>query len=133
MAVVKKQIAELNEYLQIRQRLERSGIKLPPFNLHMMFLGNPGVGKTTIARIIAKVLFDLGYIREEKLVEVTSKDLVSTHGNTTGAKTNKVIMNAMGEFYSLMKLIHLLFLVVLLVLKLLLTLLRQWKIIRGIW
>lgn len=107
MAVVKKQIAELNEYLQIRQRLERSGIKLPPFNLHMMFLGNPGVGKTTIARIIAKVLFDLGYIREEKLVEVTSKDLVSTHGNTTGAKTNKVIMNAMGgvlfvdEAYSL--------------------------------
>lgn len=107
MAVVKKQIAELNEYLQIRQKLEKSGIKLPPFNLHMMFLGNPGVGKTTIARIIAKVLFDLGYIREEKLVEVTSKDLVSTHGNTTGAKTNKVIMNAMGgvlfvdEAYSL--------------------------------
>ena len=107
MAVVKKQINELNEYLQIRQRLEKAGIKLPPFNLHMMFLGNPGVGKTTIARIIAKVLFDLGYIREEKLVEVTSKDLVSAYGNQTGIKTNKVIMNAMGgvlfvdEAYSL--------------------------------
>lgn len=107
MSVVKKQISELNEYLQIRQQLEKAGIKLPPFNLHMMFLGNPGVGKTTIARIIAKVLFDLGYIREEKLVEVTSKDLVSAYGNQTGIKTNKVIMNAMGgvlfvdEAYSL--------------------------------
>lgn len=107
MNVVKKQISELNEYLKIRQNLERAGIKLPPFNLHMMFLGNPGVGKTTIARIIAKVLFDLGYIREEKLIEVTSKDLVSAYGNQTGVKTNKVIMNAMGgvlfvdEAYSL--------------------------------
>ncbi len=107
MEVVKKQIKELSEYLVIRQKLEKAGIKLPPFNLHMMFLGNPGVGKTTIARIIAKVLFDLGYIREEKLVEVTSKDLVSAYGNQTGIKTNKVIMNAMGgvlfvdEAYSL--------------------------------
>lgn len=62
---------------------------------------------TTVARIIAKVLFDLGYIKEDKLIEVTSKDLVAPTGGMTGAKTNKVIMNSMGgvlfvdEAYSL--------------------------------
>lgn len=106
MQNVKDQVKELSMYLKARKELESAGAKLPHFHLHMMFLGNPGVGKTTIARIIAKVLFDLGYIREEKLVEVTSKDLVG-NGNQTGMKTNKVILNALGgvlfvdEAYSL--------------------------------
>lgn len=108
MQSVKDQVYELSQYLKARKDLEAAGAKLPSFHLHMMFLGNPGVGKTTIARIIAKVLFDLGYIREEKLVEVTSKDLVG-NGNQTGIKTNKVILNALGgvlfvdEAYSLAK------------------------------
>ena len=106
MQNVKDQVKELSMYLKARKELEAAGAKLPHFHLHMMFLGNPGVGKTTIARIVAKVLFDLGYIREEKLVEVTSKDLVG-NGNQTGMKTNKVILSALGgvlfvdEAYSL--------------------------------
>lgn len=62
---------------------------------------------TTVARIIAHLLFDLGYIREDKLLDVTSKDLVAATGGLTGQKTNKVIMQAMGgvlfvdEAYSL--------------------------------
>ena len=94
MADVKKQVTELDQYLRVRNNLTEAGAKLPDFNLHMMFLGNPGVGKTSIARIISKTLFDLGFCREEKLVEVTSKDLVG--GGQTGIKTNRVIMNALG-------------------------------------
>ena len=107
MKIVKDQINELNEYLVARAKLESLGAKLPTFNLHMMFLGNPGVGKTTIARIIAKLLFDLGYIKEDKLIEVASNDLIGVHGNETGMKTNRVIMRALGgvlfvdEAYSL--------------------------------
>ena len=108
MKEVKDQIYELNAYLKARKDLEKAGAKLPDFHMHMMLLGNPGVGKTTIARIISKILFDLGYIREEKLIEVTSKDLVG-NGNQTGIKTNKAILNALGgvlfidEAYSLAK------------------------------
>jgi len=103
---VKTEVYELQQYLKARKDLEAAGAKLPSFHMHMMFLGNPGVGKTTIARIIAKVLFELGYTREEKLIEVTSKDLVG-NGNQTGIKTNKAILSALGgvlfidEAYSL--------------------------------
>ena len=106
MKNVKDQIKELQQFLQARKELEEAGATLPAFHMHMMFLGNPGVGKTTIARIIAKILFDLGYIREEKLIEVTSKDLVG-NGNLTGIKTNRAILSALGgvlfidEAYSL--------------------------------
>lgn len=106
MRNVKDQVKELSLYLKARKELEEVGAHLPHFHLHMMFLGSPGVGKTTIARIIAKVLFDMGYIREEKLIEVTSKDLVG-NGNQTGIKTNRAILSALGgvlfvdEAYSL--------------------------------
>lgn len=107
MENVKEQVKELNQYLSVSKNLEKAGAHLPEFNMHMMFLGNPGVGKTSIARVISKILFDLGYCREEKLVEVTSKDLVGAYGNQTGIKTNRVIMRALGgvlfidEAYSL--------------------------------
>ncbi len=96
MNSVKKKLTELNEYLTARAILEKQGATLPNFNLNMMFLGNPGVGKTTIARIIAQILFDLGYIKENKLIECTSKDLVSSYAGLTGVKTNRVISRAMG-------------------------------------
>lgn len=74
-------------------------------NLHMMFLGNPGCGKTTLARYIGKILFERGFLRENKFIEVTSKDLVA--GAQTGIKTSKLIQESMGgvlfidEAYSL--------------------------------
>ena len=104
---VKQQLAELEKYLSFRQNAKELGITLPDFNMHMMFLGNPGTGKTTIARIIAQILFDLGYIAENKCIEVTEKDLTGGYIGQSAIKTGKVIQRALGgvlfvdEAYSL--------------------------------
>ena len=62
----------------------------------MVFLGNPGTGKTTVARIIAQILYNLKYIKQNKLIEVSSKDLVGEYVGQTAPKTNSVIEKARG-------------------------------------
>jgi AAA+ superfamily predicted ATPase len=62
----------------------------------MVFLGNPGTGKTTVARIIAEILYNLKYIQQDKLIEVSSKDLVGEYVGQTAPKTMSVIEKAMG-------------------------------------
>lgn len=104
---VKQQLRELNNFLLLKNKLEKQSIKFPNFNLHMMFLGNPGTGKTTVARMVAKTLFDLGYIKENKCIEVESKDLIAAFSGQTPIKTNRVVNSALGgvlfidEAYSL--------------------------------
>lgn len=101
---VKKVLYELVDVIKLR---EKTDLKLSNLNLHMVFLGNPGTGKTTIARTISSILYNLHYIKEDKLIEVSSKDLVAEYVGQTAPKTMSVINKSLNgvlfidEAYSL--------------------------------
>ena len=103
---VKQTLNDLVNLIELKKKTEGS-LKIKDVNLHMVFLGNPGTGKTTVARIIAGILYNLKYIKQNKLIEVSSKDLVAEYVGQTAPKTNAVIEKAMGgvlfidEAYSL--------------------------------
>ena len=91
---VKKMLHELVDVMTLKEKAGDS-LKIKDINLHMVFLGNPGTGKTTIARIIAGILYNLGYVKENKLIEVGVKDLVAEYVGQTAPKTMSVIEKAM--------------------------------------
>lgn len=102
---VKKVLYDLVDVINLKEKAAYLTIK--DMNLHMVFLGNPGTGKTTIARIISNILYNLGYIKENKLIEVSSKDLVGQYVGQTAPKTMDVINKSLNgvlfidEAYSL--------------------------------
>lgn len=96
MEEIKEKIKQLIAYLGFNEKLKQKTGKSYPLNLHMLFTGSPGTGKTTIARVIAEILFELNYIKENKLIEVDKKDLVSQWVGHTSIKTNEVIEKAIG-------------------------------------
>lgn len=68
----------------------------PDFNLHMCFYGNPGTGKTEVARILSRILFEAGVLKEAKLVETDAFGLIGEALGTTGPKTKEKIEDALG-------------------------------------
>jgi len=90
---IKEQITDLIHLLKFNQK---ANINISNFNLHMIFTGNPGTGKTTVARLVSDILYNLGYINQNKLVEVSSKDLIAEYVGQTAGKTYKVLKSAIG-------------------------------------
>ena len=93
---VKKEINSLISFLQIENMRRDQGGAETKLNLHFVFRGNPGTGKTTVARVVADVFKALGLISKGHLVEVKSDDLIGQYVGATAPKTNKLIDSAMG-------------------------------------
>ena len=93
---VKEQVENFVALAEINKKREEQGMVGSSFSLHSLFLGNPGTGKTTVARLVGKVLYQKGVISEDKLVEVSRTDLVAGYVGQTTEKTRKVLESALG-------------------------------------
>ena len=91
---VKKVLYDLVDVITLKEKT-KDDLSIKDINLHMVFLGNPGTGKTTIARMISSILYNLKYIKENKLVEVSAKDLVAEYVGQTAPKTMSVVEKSM--------------------------------------
>ena len=107
LAPVKEYVFGLADNIQVQQRRAVAGFKTASLSMHMIFTGNPGTGKTTIARLVARYLKAIGALKGGQLIEVGRGDLVGRYTGHTAPLTNSVIESALGgvlfidEAYSL--------------------------------
>lgn len=109
LSETKKEITTLSNYIQMKLKRDEMGMKSPQLSLHCVFTGNPGTGKTTVARILAGIYKEMGLLKKGHLVETDRSGLIAEYVGQTAVKTNKKIDEALDgvlfidEAYSLVQ------------------------------
>ena len=92
---IKQEVRTLTNFLKVQKQRELAGLPTTGLSLHMVFGGNPGTGKTTVARIVATIFGAMGVLKKGHLVETDRSGLVAEYAGQTGPKTNKKIDEAL--------------------------------------
>ncbi len=106
---VKDTLQSMEEHYKVMQLRQKQGLKAVPLSRHMIFTGNPGTGKTTMARLVARLFKALGLLSQGQLIEVSRSDLVGRYVGHTAPLTQQIIESALGgvlfidEAYSLVR------------------------------